>query len=47
MVNRFLKRFYATIDIGKKTVRFQLDSGAFCHVISEEALKSCSGSANL
>lgn len=30
-----------------KTVRFKLDSGAFCNVISEETLKSCSVSVNL
>lgn len=47
MVNKFLKHLYATTDIRKKTVRFQLDSGAFCNVISEETLKSCSVSVNL
>lgn len=47
MVNKFLKRLYATIDIGKKPVRSQLDSGAFCNVISEVTFRSCSGSVNL
>lgn len=47
MVNKFLKHLYATTDIRKKTVRFQLDRGAFCNVISEETFKSCSVSLNL
>lgn len=47
MVHKFLKHLYATTDIRTKTVRFQLDSGAFCNVISEETLKSCSISVNL
>lgn len=47
MVNKFLKHLYATTDIRKKTVRFQLDRGAFCNVISEETFKSCSISLNL
>ena len=47
MVNKFLKHLYATTDIRKKTVRFQLDSIAFCNVISEETLKSCSVPVNL
>lgn len=47
MVNKFLKHLYATTDIRKKTVRFQLHSGAFSNVSSEETLKSCSVSVNL
>ena len=39
VVNKFLKHLYATTDIRKKTVRFQLDSGAFSNVISEETQK--------
>lgn len=38
---------YATIDVGKKPVRFQLDSGASCNVISEETLKNCLGSVKV
>ena len=47
VANKFPKRLYATIDVGKKPVRFQLDSGASCSVISEEALKNCLGSVKL
>ena len=45
--NKFPKRLNATIDVGKKPVRFQLDSGASCNVISEETLKNCLGPVKL
>ena len=47
VANKFPKRLYATIDVGKKPVRFQLDSGASCNVISEETLKNCLGEVKL
>ena len=47
VANKFPKRLYATIDVGKKPVRFQLDSGASCNVISEETLKKCFGPVKL
>ena len=47
VANKFPKRLYATIDVGKKPVCFQLDSGASCNVISEETLKNCLGPVKL
>ena len=47
VANKFPKRLYATIDVGKKPVRFQLDGGASCNVISEETLKNCLGPVKL
>ena len=47
VANKFSKRLYATIDVGKKPVRFQLDGGASCNVISEETLKNCLGPVKL
>ena len=47
VASKFPKRLYATIDVGKKPVRFQLDSGASCNVISEETLKKCFGPVKL
>ena len=47
VANKFPKRLYATIDVGKKQVCFQLNSGASCNVISEETLKNCLGPVKL
>lgn len=47
VANKFPKRLYATIDVGKKPVCFQLDSGASCNVNSEETLKNCLGPVKL
>lgn len=47
VANKFPKQLYVTIDVGKKPVRFQLDSGVSCNVISEETLKNCLGSVKL
>ena len=47
VASKFPKRLYATIDVGKKPVRFQLDSGASCNVTSEETLNNCLGPVKL
>jgi len=47
VANTFPKHLCVTIDVGKKPVRFQLDSAASCNVISEETLKNCLASVRL
>ena len=44
---KFPKRLFATINVGKTPVRFQLDSGASCNVISAKTLENCSGEVEL
>ena len=44
---KFPKRIFATLDVGRKPVKFQLDSGASCNVISAETLQSCLGQVKL
>ena len=40
---KFPKRLFATINVGKTPVRFQLDSGASCNVISAKTFENCLG----
>ena len=44
---RFLKRLFATINVGKRPARFQLDSWASCNVISAKILESSLGQVEL
>ena len=44
---RFPKRLFATVNVGKRPVRFQLDSGASCNVISAKTLESSLGHVEL
>ena len=46
-VRKFPKRLFATINVGKTPVRFQLDSGASCNVISAKTLENCLGEVEL
>jgi len=38
---KFPKRLFATINVAKTPVRFQLDGGASCNVISAKTLENC------
>ena len=45
---KFPKRIFQTIrDVGRKMVRFQLDSGEFCNVTSVVTLKGCLGQVKI
>ena len=44
---KFPKRLFATVNVGKTPVRFQLDSGASCNVISAKTLENCLGEVEL
>ena len=44
---QFPKRLYASITVGKQSVKFQLDSGATCSVISLSTLERCLGKVQL
>ena len=44
---QYPKKVYATINVGKVPVQFQLDSGATCNVISKETLQQCLGEIKL
>ena len=44
---KFPKRLFATINVGKTPVRFQLDSGASCNFISAKTLENCLGEVEL
>lgn len=41
--HQFPKKLYATINVGKEPVKFQLDTGATCNVISKVTLERCLG----
>lgn len=43
----FPKRIFAKVDVGGTRVKFQLDSGALCNVISLETLHDCLGHVKL
>ena len=43
MATEFPKRLFATVHVGETPVRFQLDSGASCNVISAKTLEKCIG----
>ena len=45
--HKFPKRLLATINVGKTPVRFQLDSGALCNVVSAQTLENCLGEVEL
>ena len=44
---KFPKRLFATVNVGKTPVRFQLDSGASCNVISAKTLENYLGEVEL
>ena len=44
---RFLKKVFATLNVGNQSVKFQLDCGATCNIIPAKFLESSIGSCKL